>query len=96
MAPKARPSLPGATTLAPLEILSLEQPRPLHLVQRWIAPSASTVWLSQALLGLAPALVHRRHVSPRDAIVAPPERELYAARFGARGFECEFVMTART
>ena len=44
-------SLPAAqaTTLAPLKILRLEQPLPLHLVQRWIAPSASIVSLSQAM-----------------------------------------------
>ena len=46
-------SLGYATTLLPLETLRPAQPGPLHLVRRWIAPSAFIVSLSQAMSHVA-------------------------------------------
>ena len=65
----------------------LKQRITLFVVSGFIGPA-------QALLGVALAVVYRRHIGPQDAIVAPPGRYLYAEQLGARVLECEIVMTA--
>jgi hypothetical protein len=65
----------------------LKQRITLFVVSSFIGPA-------KALLGVALAVVYRRHIGPRDVIVAPPGRYLYAEQLGARGLECEIVMTA--